>query len=128
MKPTATTTAPPPAGAPTTARSRRDRRRRQLRQQLHPGRQYYNGRGRQRVRPRAHARRPGRYHVRDIEFVSAFDIDAEKVGKDLSDAIWSGQNDTIKFADVPNLGVKVERGMTHDGLGKYLKQRSRRPR
>ena len=65
----------------------------------------------------------GGYHVRDIEFVAAFDIDSEKVGKDLSEAIWSGQNDTIKFADVPELGVKVERGMTHDGLGKYLKEK-----
>jgi myo-inositol-1-phosphate synthase len=65
----------------------------------------------------------GGYHVRDIEFVAAFDIDSEKVGKDLSEAIWSGQNDTIKFADVPPLGVEVMRGMTHDGLGKYLKQK-----
>jgi myo-inositol-1-phosphate synthase len=65
----------------------------------------------------------GGYHVKDIEFVAAFDIDQEKVGKDLSEAIWSGQNDTIKFAEVPNLGVKVERGMTLDGLGKYLKQK-----
>ena len=65
----------------------------------------------------------GGYHVRDVEFVAAFDIDAEKVGKDLSEAIWSGQNDTIKFAEVPNLGVKVQRGMTHDGLGKYLKEK-----
>ncbi len=65
----------------------------------------------------------GGYHVRDIEFVAAIDIDAEKVGKDLSEAIWSGQNDTIKFAEVPPLGVEVQRGMTHDGLGKYLKQR-----
>ena len=65
----------------------------------------------------------GGYHVRDIEFVAAFDIDSEKVGKDLSEAIWSGQNNTIKFADVPSLGVEVKRGMTHDGLGKYLKQR-----
>ena len=65
----------------------------------------------------------GGYHVNDIEFVAAFDIDQEKVGKDLSEAIWSGQNDTIKFAEVPNLGVKVERGMTLDGLGKYLKQK-----
>src|SRR3954449_6756832 len=64
----------------------------------------------------------GGYHVRDVEFVAAFDIDQEKVGKDLSEAIWSGQNDTIKFADVPNLGVEVQRGMTLDGLGKYLKQ------
>jgi myo-inositol-1-phosphate synthase len=65
----------------------------------------------------------GGYHVRDIEFVAAFDIDAEKVGKDLSEAIWAGQNDTIKFADVPHLGVEVHRGMTHDGLGKYLKEK-----
>ena len=65
----------------------------------------------------------GGYHVRDIEFVAAFDIDSEKVGKDLSEAIWSGQNDTIKFADVAPLGVPVHRGMTHDGLGKYLKQK-----
>jgi myo-inositol-1-phosphate synthase len=65
----------------------------------------------------------GGYHVRDIEFTAAFDIDADKVGKDLSEAIWSGQNNTMKFSDVPNLGVKVHRGMTHDGLGKYLKQK-----
>jgi myo-inositol-1-phosphate synthase len=65
----------------------------------------------------------GGYHVRDIEFVAAFDIDGEKVGKDLSEAIWSGQNNTIKFAEVPKLGVPVHRGMTHDGLGKYLKEK-----
>ncbi len=66
----------------------------------------------------------GGYHVSDIEFSAAFDIDADKVGKDLSQAIWSGQNNTIKFADkVPNLGVEVHRGMTHDGLGKYLKEK-----
>jgi myo-inositol-1-phosphate synthase len=66
----------------------------------------------------------GGYHVRDIEFTAAFDIDSEKVGKDLGEAIWSGQNNTIKFADVPSkLGVKVHRGMTHDGLGKYLKEK-----
>ncbi len=65
----------------------------------------------------------GGYHVRDIEFTAAFDIDAEKVGKDLGEAIWSGQNNTIKFAEVPKMGVEVHRGMTHDGLGKYLKQR-----
>jgi myo-inositol-1-phosphate synthase len=62
----------------------------------------------------------GGYHVRDIEFTAAFDIDIEKVGKDLSEAISSGPNNTIKFAEVPALGIKVERGMTHDGLGKYL--------
>src|SRR5215218_2456676 len=65
----------------------------------------------------------GGYHVRDVELVAAFDIDADKVGKDLSGAIWAGQNDTIKFADVPELGVKVHRGMTHDSLGKYLKEK-----
>jgi myo-inositol-1-phosphate synthase len=67
----------------------------------------------------------GGYHVGDIEFSAAFDIDSEKVGKDLSEAIWSGQNNTIKFVkeDVPHLGVPVQRGMTHDGLGKYLSQK-----
>jgi myo-inositol-1-phosphate synthase len=66
----------------------------------------------------------GGYHVGDIEFTAAFDIDSDKVGKDLSEAIWSGQNNTIKFTDdIPNLGVPVHRGMTHDGLGKYLKQK-----
>jgi myo-inositol-1-phosphate synthase len=65
----------------------------------------------------------GGYHVRDIEFVAAFDIDSEKVGKDLSEAIWSGQNDTYKFAEVPHMGIEVKRGMTHDGLGKYLKEK-----
>jgi myo-inositol-1-phosphate synthase len=65
----------------------------------------------------------GAYHIRDIEFSAAFDIDSEKVGKDLSEAIWSGQNNTIKFADVPKLDVPVHRGMTHDGLGKYLKEK-----
>ena len=65
----------------------------------------------------------GGYHVRDVEFVAAFDIDSEKVGKDLGEAIWAGQNNTIKFADVPELGVPVHRGMTHDGLGKYLKEK-----
>jgi myo-inositol-1-phosphate synthase len=66
----------------------------------------------------------GGYHVSDIEFTAAFDIDSNKVGKDLGEAIWSGENNTIKFAEVPTkLGVPVHRGMTHDGLGKYLKQK-----
>jgi myo-inositol-1-phosphate synthase len=70
----------------------------------------------------------GGYHVRDIEFTAAFDIDRTKVGKDLGQAIWAGQNNTMKFAKgaraVPNkLGVPVYRGMTHDGLGKYLKEK-----
>ncbi len=64
----------------------------------------------------------GDYHIRDVEFVAAFDIDKEKVGKDVSEAIFSGQNNTIKFMDVPHMGVTVDRGMTHDGLGKYLSQ------
>ena len=64
----------------------------------------------------------GGYHVRDIEFSAAFDVTAGKVGKDLSEAIWAEPNDTIKFSDVPKTGVTVSRGMTHDGLGKYLSQ------
>jgi myo-inositol-1-phosphate synthase len=64
----------------------------------------------------------GGYHVRDIEFVAAFDIDKNKVGKDLSEAIYQKPNNTFVFQKVPHLGVKVERGMTHDGLGKYLSQ------
>jgi myo-inositol-1-phosphate synthase len=66
----------------------------------------------------------GGYHVRDIEFSAAFDIDADKVGKPLHEAIFAGQNNTLKFdPDVPDLGVEVQRGMTHDGLGKYLQQK-----
>ncbi|GLV58866.1 myo-inositol-1-phosphate synthase [Dictyobacter sp. S3.2.2.5] len=64
----------------------------------------------------------GGYHIRDIEFTAAFDIDKNKVGKDLSEAIYAEPNNTYRFADVPHLGVKVYRGMTHDGLGKYLSQ------
>ncbi len=62
----------------------------------------------------------GGYHVGDIEFVAAFDVDATKVGKDLSEAIWAGRNNTIRFADVPHLGVPVLRGPTLDGLGRYM--------
>lgn len=62
----------------------------------------------------------GGYHVGDIEIVAAFDIDKNKVGKDLAAAIYTPPNNTYKFADVPKTGVKVHRGMTHDGLGKYL--------
>ena len=64
----------------------------------------------------------GGYHVSDIEFTAAFDVTTDKVGKDLSEAIWAQPNDTIKFADVPQTGIKVSRGMTHDGLGKYISQ------
>src|SRR5436305_2143851 len=64
----------------------------------------------------------GGYHIRDIEFTAAFDVTVDKVGKDLSEAIWAHPNDTIKFADVKKTGITVLRGMTHDGLGKYLSQ------
>jgi len=61
----------------------------------------------------------GDYHVRDIEFVAAFDVDAKKVGRDLSEAIVASENNTVKIADVPPLDVTVQRGHTLDGLGKY---------
>ncbi|MFI2753931.1 inositol-3-phosphate synthase [Cellulomonas sp. P22] len=64
----------------------------------------------------------GDYHVKDIEFVAAFDVDAKKVGFDLSEAILASENNTIKIADVPPLGVTVQRGHTLDGLGKYYSQ------
>jgi len=64
----------------------------------------------------------GGYHVRDVEFTAAFDVTTDKVGKDLSEAIWGHPNNTIKFSDVPKTGVTVSRGMTHDGLGKYLSE------
>jgi myo-inositol-1-phosphate synthase len=62
----------------------------------------------------------GGYHIRDIEFTAAFDVVDTKVGKDLSEAIFAFPNNTIKFADIPKMGIPVSRGMTHDGLGKYL--------
>ncbi|MCI0596345.1 MAG: inositol-3-phosphate synthase [candidate division Zixibacteria bacterium] len=62
----------------------------------------------------------GGYHIRDIEFSAAFDIDKNKVGRDLSEAIYTKPNNTFKFTDVPKSGIKVQRGMTHDGLGYYL--------
>lgn len=65
----------------------------------------------------------GGYHIRDIEFTAAFDVVTTKVGKDLSEAMWAYPNDTIKFADVPYMNVPVYRGMTHDGIGKYLSQK-----
>jgi myo-inositol-1-phosphate synthase len=63
----------------------------------------------------------GEYHIRDISFVAAFDVDAKKVGRDLSEAIAASQNNTIKIADVPPLGVTVQRGHTLDGLGRYYR-------
>lgn len=64
----------------------------------------------------------GGYHIRDIEFVAAFDVDDDKVGKDLSEAIFAGQNNTYEFCRPPHLGVTVQRGPTMDGLGQYLRQ------
>ncbi|WP_445256277.1 inositol-3-phosphate synthase [Nocardioides aurantiacus] len=64
----------------------------------------------------------GEYHVADVEFVAAFDVDDKKVGKDLSEAINASENNTIKIADVPTLGIEVQRGPTLDGLGKYYRQ------
>jgi myo-inositol-1-phosphate synthase len=64
----------------------------------------------------------GPYRVRDIEFVAAFDVDADKVGLDLADAIWAGQNDTWRFTDVAATGVTVQRGATLDGLGEYYRE------
>ena len=63
----------------------------------------------------------GGYHVGGLKFVAAFDVDVNKVGKDLAEAIYTPPNNTYKFAEVPETGVRVSRGMTHDGLGKYLK-------
>ncbi len=65
----------------------------------------------------------GGYHVSDVDFVAAFDVVEGKVGKDISEAIWAFPNDTIRFSEVPKTGVTVSRGMTHDGLGKYLSQK-----
>ncbi len=64
----------------------------------------------------------GGYQIGDVEFTAAFDVTTDKVGKDLADAIWAHPNNTIKFADVPKTGITVNRGMTHDGLGKYLSE------
>lgn len=64
----------------------------------------------------------GDYHINNIKFVAAFDVDAKKVGLDIADAIWASENNTIKFANVAKTGVSVERGVTLDGLGKYYKE------
>src|SRR5436309_14841890 len=64
----------------------------------------------------------GDYHVNDVEFVAAFDVDAKKVGRDLSEAIVASENNTIKLCDVPPTGVTVQRGHTLDGLGKYYRE------
>jgi myo-inositol-1-phosphate synthase len=80
---------------------------------------YRNARDSDRVPGLMHVNLGG-YHVRDIEFSAAIDIARNKVGKDLAEAIYTKPNNTLKFASVPRTGIKVERGMTHDGLGKYL--------
>ena len=87
------------------------------------GVQFYQNAPEDQIIPGLMHPRLGDYHVGDIEFTAAFDIDSAKVGKDLSEAIWSGPNNTIKFADVPHMGIPVHRGMTHDGIAKYLSQR-----
>lgn len=80
---------------------------------------YRNAKPRERIPGLMHVELGG-YHIRDIEFVAAFDVDRNKVGKDLADAIYAAPNNTYRFADVPKTGVRVGRGMTHDGIGKYL--------
>ncbi len=82
---------------------------------------YRNAKDTQRVPGLMHVNLGG-YHVSDIEFSAAFDINVTKVGKDLSEAIFADPNCTVKLCDVPKIGIKVQRGMTHDGLGKYLKE------
>ena len=64
----------------------------------------------------------GGYHVRDVKFVAAFDVDAKKVGLDLADAMWASKNNTIKFCDVPKTDITVQRGVTKDGLGRYYRE------
>jgi len=86
------------------------------------GRYYYEGASESDFIPGLMHVNLGGYHIRDLEFVAAFDIDKNKVGKDLAEAIYSPPNNTYVFQQVPPLGVPVERGMTHDGLGKYLSQ------
>jgi myo-inositol-1-phosphate synthase len=66
----------------------------------------------------------GGYHIRDITVVAAFDVDAEKVGIDLGKAIWASQNNTIKFSEVPELGVPVLRAPTLDGFGEFYRETS----
>src|SRR3989475_8252364 len=86
------------------------------------GVEYYRNAPEDRFIPGLMHPRLGDYHVGDIEFSAAFDIDARKVGTDLSEAIFSPPNNTVRFGTVPPLGVPVHRGMTHDGLGHYLSQ------
>src|SRR5436305_14411197 len=84
------------------------------------GRQYYKDAPDDQFVPGLMHVNLGGYHISDIEFTAAFDVVKGKVGADLADAIWAHPNDTIRFADVPKTGSTVARGMTQDGLGKYL--------
>jgi myo-inositol-1-phosphate synthase len=86
------------------------------------GREYYKDADDEKFVPGLMHVNLGGYHIRDIEFTAAFDVVKGKVGEDLADAMWAHPNDTIKFADVQKTGIKVSRGMTHDGLGKYISQ------
>jgi myo-inositol-1-phosphate synthase len=87
------------------------------------GVQYYNGAPADQFVPGLMHVDLGGYHVGDVEFTAAFDVTRDKVGKDLAEAIWAHPNNTIKFADVPKTGITVSRGMTHDGIGKYLAEK-----
>src|SRR5215468_4295818 len=86
------------------------------------GVEYYKDRDRDSRVPGLMHVRFGPYHVRDVEFVAAFDVDAKKVGRDLSEAILASENNTIKICDVPPLNIPVQRGHTLDGLGKYYRE------
>jgi len=86
------------------------------------GREYYKDAPADQFVPGLMHTNLGGYHISDIEFTAAFDVTADKVGKDLSEAIWAHPNDTIEFSKVPKTGITVQRGMTHDGIGKYLSE------
>src|SRR5712671_257391 len=86
------------------------------------GREYYKDADEDQFVPGLMHVNLGGYHIRDIEFTAAFDVVKGKVGVDLAEAMWAYPNDTIKFADVPKTGITVSRGMTLDGIGKYLSQ------
>src|SRR5207249_5263064 len=92
------------------------------------GVEFYRGAGEEEFVPGLMHVNLGGYHVRDVEFSAAFDVVEGKVGLDLSEAIFAPPNNTIRFADVPKLNVRVDRGMTHDGLGKYVGTRVRKAR
>ncbi|MCW2289324.1 L-myo-inositol-1-phosphate synthase [Leucobacter luti] len=85
------------------------------------GVEYYRGAADDEQVPGLMHVRLGGHHVSDLEFVAAFEVDAEKVGLDLGQAIWAGHNNTIKFSDVPDLGITVQRGPTLDGLGEFYR-------